>query len=164
MDPWNAFRGQINPFNLIASKRLRLIAQVIFLIALWVFGKPLYDQDVLNSDRTLAEMGNPVGMELLGHHYETGDVVKQDYAQAMDWYMKGANHGSSSAMFHLSNLYELGLGVPKDDVAAYTWALLGARHYSELAENSRLRLAKSLNPDQIRQAEQQANQWQPANP
>ena len=163
MDPWSALGGQVPPFNVIRSKSLRLITAISFLVALWLFGKPLYDQSKMDSALKLAEMGSPDGMVVLGHHFETGDVVKQDHAQAMDWYLKGANRGSGAAMLDISNLYERGLGVPKDDVAAYAWAILGTRHSSELAEGTRSRLAKSLSPDQIRQGEQQADQWRPAN-
>lgn len=154
----------LNPWNAIRSPRLRVLAAAMFLAAAWFIGAPIYDQDQLESELKLAEMGNADSMVLLGLRYKNGEVVTKDYAQAMAWYLKAAKQGSGWALAEISDLYANGLGVPQDGIKAYAWALQSERHYYSLAENRRSRLAQSMRPEQIQQAESLAEQWRPDNP
>jgi TPR repeat protein len=57
-----------------------------------------------------AEAGNAAAMTNLGHLYEEGLGVAQDYTQARTWYEKAAVGGDCSAEFNLSRLNPKGLG------------------------------------------------------
>ncbi len=46
--------------------------------------------------------------------YETGRGVAQDYAEAMKWYRRAADHGLAKAVTNIGFMYERGEGVPLD--------------------------------------------------
>ena len=46
--------------------------------------------------------------------YETGQGVKQDYAEALSWYLKSAVQGDYKAKLRTVSLYANGLGVKRD--------------------------------------------------
>ena len=46
--------------------------------------------------------------------YEKGQGVKQDYAEALSWYLKSALQGNIKAKVCLAYLYVNGLGVKRD--------------------------------------------------
>jgi Caspase domain/Sel1 repeat len=50
----------------------------------------------------------------LGAMYELGKGVKQDYAQAINWYQKAAEIGNVAAQFNLALIYENGKGGKKN--------------------------------------------------
>ena len=62
----------------------------------------------------------------LGLLYQRGQGVKQDYAQAIEWYRKAADKGDVAASLNLAPLYAKGLGVKQDLAAA-----AGAPHEGE---------------------------------
>ena len=53
--------------------------------------------------------------------YLDGRGVKQDYAQAAQWYRKAADQGNARAQYNLGTLYEAGNGVEKDVDKAVEW-------------------------------------------
>ncbi|NEJ17650.1 CHAT domain-containing protein [Rhizobium leguminosarum] len=57
----------------------------------------------------------------LGLMYHHGFGVMQDYAKAMDWYLKASNQGDPNAQSNLGAIYYSGLGVPRDYVEALAW-------------------------------------------
>jgi TPR repeat protein len=64
-----------------------------------------------------ASRGDITSQFYLGHAYELGQGVGQDYAQAQTWYTKSAERGdhvASDGMVGLAGLYERGLGVAQD--------------------------------------------------
>src|SRR5579859_1340329 len=67
-----------------------------------------------------AAQGFPGGYYALGGVYESGQGVPQDYAKAMQMYLKAAGE-MPSAEFAIGRLHALGHSVPKDDAAAATW-------------------------------------------
>lgn len=66
---------------------------------------PLYDV------KRQAEAGDAESMFYLGWCYAYGNEVEQDYAKAMEWYLKAADLGISGAMCNVGWLYENGYGV-----------------------------------------------------
>ena len=50
----------------------------------------------------------------LGHSYEYGLGIKQDYLQAKEWYEKSAKQGNAYAQNNLGEPYEYGAGAEKD--------------------------------------------------
>lgn len=54
-------------------------------------------------------------------HRYFGNVIDQDYAQALRWYYKGAEQGHPQAQYNLGVMYHKGQGVPRDDVKALRW-------------------------------------------
>jgi uncharacterized protein len=59
--------------------------------------------------------------------YFGGQGVTQDYAAAVSWYRKAAEHGDASAQYNLGGMYFDGRGVPQDYAAALSWARLCGR-------------------------------------
>ena len=53
--------------------------------------------------------------------YLTGDLIKQDYARAVEWYSKAANSGDGAAAEKLAYMYDRGLGVPVDKLQSLKW-------------------------------------------
>jgi hypothetical protein len=69
----------------------------------------------------LAEQGNVEAQRKLGRMYEEGLGVKQDYREAVKWYLKAAEKGNAQAQYKLGTMYALGKGVRKDRLEAGKW-------------------------------------------
>jgi len=71
-------------------------------------------------------------MANLGSMFEKGNGFAKDSQQAVRWYVKAAQAGSTSAMYDLGAMYESGEGVGKDRQQAVVWyrkaAVLGEPH------------------------------------
>jgi TPR repeat protein len=126
------------------------------------FGKPDF-QEALKWLRRAAKHGNPDAQNCLGQMYEDGEGVPQNYVLAAQWYRSAAEHvpdfgGAGQGRNNLGMLYLQGLGVPKDYVKAYMW-------FSVAGANSNLAAAQEkMNPEQIREAQQQAKKWKKQHP
>jgi TPR repeat protein len=78
-----------------------------------------FSQTQYSSELTrMAEKGNANAEFILGRHYEQGDGVPQDYAQAAKWYRKAADQGNADAAVFLGLMYYSGKGVPQDHAEA----------------------------------------------
>ena len=53
--------------------------------------------------------------------YDNGRGVRQDYAQAMQWYRQAAEQGDAHAQLALGLRYATGQGVRQDIVIAKEW-------------------------------------------
>jgi hypothetical protein len=53
--------------------------------------------------------------------YLTGDLIKQDYAKALEWYSKAADAGDGMAAEKLAYMYDRGLGVAVDKLQSLKW-------------------------------------------
>jgi TPR repeat protein len=58
--------------------------------------------------------------------YLTGKLIKQDYANAMRWYLAAANKGDGAACEKLAYMYDRGLGVSIDKAETIKWLQKGA--------------------------------------
>jgi hypothetical protein len=75
----------------------------------------------VNALRAKAETGDAKAQNDLGQVYAKGDVLKQSYAEAAQWYLKAAEQGNPAAQGALGELYEAGQSVPHDDAEAAKW-------------------------------------------
>ena len=71
--------------------------------------------------------------------YEQGEKyygrgVGQDYAKALEWYLKAAEKGHSGAEYSIGWMYEYGLGVGPDSSMALIWYRRAAAHGNEDAQ------------------------------
>ena len=53
--------------------------------------------------------------------YYNGRGVRQDYAQAVQWYRRAAEQGHAQAQNNLGVMYEQGQGVRQDSALAQEW-------------------------------------------
>ena len=61
-------------------------------------------------------------------------------------------------------MYENGQGVPKGYSQAYMWFNLAAAQGDEIAAKLRDKLAKSMTPDQVAEAQRLASEWTEKHP
>lgn len=121
--------------------------------------KSLPDVTSLDDLRKLAERGDPSAEFALGARYATGQEVNQDYAEAVRWFERAANHRHVIAQATLGAYYWTGRGVPKDLEKAYFWSIL-ARAGGDEASKYRVAVLTSLmTRTQIAAAQQQADDW-----
>jgi len=73
------------------------------------------------SVKKAAEQGNANAQYNLGVCYAEGKGVKQDYTEAVKWFVKAAGQGNAEAQFNIGFLYERGTGVNKDYTEAIKW-------------------------------------------
>ena len=53
--------------------------------------------------------------------YDKGKGVPQDYAQAVEWYIKAANQGFARAQYNLGVMCDKGQGVRQDSSISKKW-------------------------------------------
>jgi TPR repeat protein len=106
-----------------------------------------------------AAANDPGAQYNLGLAYANGDGVPQDYAQAARWYDLAAKRTHVQAQHNLGMLYYEGKGVAKDPVRAYFWVKVAALQGDDLAPESLKKVRAGMTADQIRQAEEQAEEW-----
>ena len=104
----------------------------------------------------LADKGETQAMVQLGIYYYQGTKVKQDYAKAMDWFLKAEKLENADAFVNLGVMHRDGNGVPKNKKIAYTIFLtthmcgLGSES-TQMRSNQCLRkLMQELNNEEIR--------------
>jgi len=91
----------------------------------------------------LAEKGDDKAMVDLGVMYHTGEGVKQDYAKAMDWYLKALKKKNGDAYSNIGVMYRDGLGVETNRPIAY--ALFFIVHMRGLGSDStQIRAGRNL--------------------
>ena len=99
--------------------------------------------DVLKAaedDLSAAKKGNAEAAYRTGLRYQRGDVLEQDYAEALKWFNAAADKGHADAEFTLGYMYENGLGTVTDLEGAVRLYKRSAAHGSARAERSLGRL------------------------
>jgi len=110
--------------------------------------------------RRLAAAANHPGAQYnLGLTYANGDGVAQDYSQAAQCHGRAAQRTHVQAQFNLGMLYHEGKGVTQDPVRAYYWIKVASLQGDELAQDTLKKIGAGMSPEQIRQAEAQADEW-----
>jgi len=89
---------------------------------------------VLKEWQPLAEQGDAVAQDSLGHLYHYGKGVPQDYQEAVRWFWLAAEQGYQIAQFNLGFMYDKGQGVPQDYAQARVWYLLAAEQGDSQAQ------------------------------
>lgn len=90
---------------------------------------------------------------------DAGRGLPQDYQEALRWCRLAADYGHARAMYTIGTYFETGRGVPKDSVQAHQWYNLAAANGDEAGVKRRNRLAHTMTPSQIAQAQVQAKSW-----
>ena len=68
--------------------------------------------------------------------YETGQVVPQNYEEAVKWYLLAADQECPPAQCNLGLCYETGRGVPKNVREAVKWFCRAARAGDKTAQHN----------------------------
>ncbi|MDS4057067.1 MAG: tetratricopeptide repeat protein [Candidatus Contendobacter sp.] len=89
-----------------------ILSGAALLVSGWVGAAEQIDVQTV---RLKAEQGDAAAQFRLGQMYAKGEGVKQDYAQARQWYQKAADQGHADAQFNLGTMYANGQGVKQDD-------------------------------------------------
>ena len=143
--------------------RRAFFAVLVALIPMLGTLKPATAQTVDDSIPALtsrAQKGNADAQNSLGLMYDNGQGVPQNHAEAVKWYRLAADQGDARAQFNLGFVYADGQGVPQSDVIAHMWYnLAGAQGVAD-ALKYRDRLASTMTPAQIAEAQRLAAQWQ----
>jgi len=106
-----------------------------------------------------AAQNDPGAQYNLGLSYAQGDGVKQDHERAVQWYSKAASRGHVQAQHNLGTLYHEGKGVVRDPVRAYFWVKVAALQGDDISLESLKAVGQGMSASQIRQAEDQAEEW-----
>ncbi len=77
--------------------------------------------------KALAKKGDARAQNNIGHMYEEGLGVAQNYREAMNWYKKAAESKLPEAQFNVGLLYYYGYGVAKNLREAIKWFKLSSR-------------------------------------
>jgi uncharacterized protein len=93
--------------------------------------------------------------------YDRGIIVARDYAEAIKWFRKVAEHGNSVAQRELGELYAKAQGASHDDVTAYMWFSLAAAQGDKEARASLNGIERKLTAGQLEQAQRLAREWKP---
>lgn len=73
----------------------------------------------------LARAGELWAQNYVGHLYEAGQWVPQDYATAQTWYRRASEAGFGPSQMSMAMLYSYGLGVERDQTESRRWAMMG---------------------------------------
>ena len=79
-----------------------------------------------------------------GEMYCYGRGERQDYAEAVRWYLKAAEHGSTDAEYSLGHMYSCGQGVQRDNEKAIEWFRRAAAHGSADARRRIQNILRSI--------------------
>ena len=81
----------------------------------------------------LARTGELWAQNYVGHLYEAGQWVPQDYAMAQTWYRRAAEAGFGPSQMSMAMLYSNGLGVERDQAESRRWAMMGLNQFCDRA-------------------------------
>ena len=108
---------------------MKILQKICFVLLLTtfssVYGGSCWEGDV-NDCRVRAKSGfftkgNADAQYKLGEMYYDGQVVLQDYEEAVKWYRKSAEQGFAKAQYHLGLMYYDGTGVLQDYKESVKW-------------------------------------------
>ncbi len=109
--------------------------------------------------RKFAAEGHAAAEYQLGMRYAGGVDVKQDYREAMRWFLRAAEQGNVKAQAKTAAFFLAGRGVPQDYSKAYFWALLAQAGGYKDASLFVTESAPYLSPAQINAEHMQAENW-----
>ena len=68
-----------------------------------------------------AEQGMPEAQQALAMLYFEGEMIPQNYPEALRWFRAAADQGLPESKFYIGVIYDGGLGVPRDYQEAVKW-------------------------------------------
>lgn len=92
------------------------------------------------------------------YHIGVYKFVSKDYKQAAKWYLKAAERGHEKAQAAVGFMYYEGQGVLQSNKKAYIWHAIAAINGSKSQARIRERFAKSLSPQVLKEAQQEAKE------
>lgn len=104
----------------------------------------------------LAAEGDDKAMLQLGIYYHQGTVVKQDYAKAMDWFLRAVSQQNADAFVNLGVMHRDGQAVPPNKKIAFCVFLtthmhgLGSSSTQQRSNSCLRRLLEELSKDDIK--------------
>ncbi len=111
----------------------------------------------------LAEQGDQEAQYALGQMYSKGLGTEQDVATAAIWYEKAADQGHLLSQVQVGRIYFL---ITNELVKAHKWLnvitlrkIEGAKKLQLFAKQMRNDIAKEMTPEEIKQAEKEAQDW-----
>ncbi len=88
-------------------------------------------QGEFNDVLSLATAGDAAYFVIVGRHYLNGDGVGKSYAEAHDWFLKGAAKDDSECQYELGMMNLKGLGIEKNSLKAKQLFLQSAENGSD---------------------------------
>ena len=124
------------------------------------YDKEQDDDEVLMRMLKAAEYpyGNVFAQVNLGRTYYNGEIVEQDYAKAVKWYLLAAQQGYAPAQVLLGEAYHFGQGVIQDLVYSHMWFNIAAALGEISGRKSRDVVAEEMTPEQIAEAQKLARE------
>jgi len=106
--------------------------------------------------QSAADQNEPIAQLRLGAAYLAGDVVPHNSAEAVRWLRRAAEQGLAEAQAMLAARYEAGDGVAQSTSGAYGWYDRAAASGLSEAQLAKARLARTLAPQALSEAEDRA--------
>jgi TPR repeat protein len=124
-------------------------------------GVPQDKAEAINWFVKAAERGYILAYSRLRRIFGNGETADEETVDAVKWFRKNAERGDVEAQYQLGEMHRFGQGVPKDNVLAHKWLSIAAHQGRgrTKAWRSRERLAKSMTPNQIAEAQRTAHEW-----
>ena len=89
----------------------------------------------INQLKTADKNGYPEASFELAKIYDQGNLIKQNFTEAIYWYKKSASHGNNKAMYNLASIYINGDGVDMSISQAEYWLKKSALQGNKRAIN-----------------------------
>jgi TPR repeat protein len=106
-----------------------------------------------------AAQNDPGAQYNLGLVYSRGEGVAQDHYRAAQWLDRAAQRGHIQAQHNLGLLYHEGKGLERDSVRAYFWLKVATLQGDDGSHEALKTVGGDMSAEQIRQAEDQAQEW-----
>jgi hypothetical protein len=106
-----------------------------------------------------ANSGFPPGAYCMGHLYELGIGVSQDFPKAAKWFGEGASRGYGAAALRLGEMYLKGEGLNQDKLSAYEFIYMASNDGLLEAKQKKEGLEKDLTRKEIEKAKAKAAEW-----
>ncbi|CCH49479.1 tetratricopeptide repeat protein [Pseudodesulfovibrio piezophilus] len=115
--------------------------------------------------RSSAERGQTEAIFNLGKLYLSGNGLDQNDQIGWRWLSRAALQGHTESQLWIANSYAKGWITKRNPRMAYTLALVASKkQHSEEASKLLESLERELKPEEVNQAKQKANEWQPKPP
>jgi TPR repeat protein len=120
---------------------------------------PTVETATLEQLRQMAAKGDAAAQNALGLRYATGDGVKPDEREAVNWFTRAANQGYIAAQSKLGSVYFRGRNIPQNLGQAYFWMVLARASGDENSKVLAPLVAARLTREQITSIELDASHW-----
>ena len=92
------------------------------------------DEKGFAETKSKAEAGNALAQYNIGVMYYEGQVVEQDFKEAIKWYRRAAEGNHSHAQCNLGVMYANGVGVKRDSTEAVKWYRMSVKQNNAAAQ------------------------------